>query len=370
MKVTVKRESFLKVLTHVQSVVERHNSVLALANVLLVADDNRITLTATDMEMELVGELPVTVHSAGATTVSAQVLYGIVRKLSAKDETFSLEVGKNGDLLVQDAQANFSLHTLPRGDFPAMGSGDIAHEFELPVEDLRLLIQKTRLAICGDTTRHYLTGVYLHAAVEEKQLCGVATDGHRLARVGVSLPKGAEAMEGVIVPRKAVQELFSIMEGHEGGVNIAVSENKVRFVCGNLVLTSKLIDGSFPDYEHVIPKKNDKEFSVKTADFKSTVDRVSTVSLEKSKAIKFGLEKNSLTLSASDPATGYAEDKVEVSYQADALTIGFNGSYLMDIAGEIDEGLMQFSLSDSSTAAIIRNKEKSNVLYVLMPMRV
>jgi DNA polymerase-3 subunit beta len=252
-----------------------------------------------------------------------------------------------------------------------MTSGELPHNFALPAGELRKLIDRTRFAISTEETRYYLNGIYLHAtkAEEVPVIRAVATDGHRLARVEMVLPEGAAGMPGVIIPRKTVLELRKLVEDGENEVQIALSQTKIRFVVGEAALTSKLIDGTFPDYDRVIPSNNDKILEVDCKSFAEAVDRVSTISTEKSRAVKLAIGNGSLLVCATSPESGTAEEEIEVRYPGTPLEIGFNSRYLLDIAEQIGEGV-QFKMSDAGSPTIVLDSADLSALYVLMPMRV
>jgi DNA polymerase-3 subunit beta len=237
---------------------------------------------------------------------------------------------------------------------------------------LKRLIDKTQFAISTEETRYYLNGIYLHVAGSGKTqtLRAVATDGHRLAETDLSVPAGAAGMPGVIVPRKTVTEVQRLIEDTEGEVAIELSSSKIRFSIGRVVLTSKLIDGTFPDYQRVIPAGNDKELTVDKKDFEAAVDRVSTVSSERGRAVKLSLSSGKLILSVTNPDSGSATEELEVEYDADPLDIGFNSRYLLDIAGQLDGEVAVLKLADPGSPTLIQDKDAKGALYVLMPMRV
>ncbi len=372
MKLTIERADLLKALNHVQSVVERRNTIPILANVLLEAENDRLRLTATDMDLAIVESVAAQVAVGGAITTPAHTLYDIVRKLpdGAQVELASEDGG--GHLNLRASRSIFKLATLPRDDFPAMSEGQLTHSFSMPADTLRLLIDRTRFAISTEETRYYLNGIYLHAAEVDavKVLRAVATDGHRLARIECPLPEGADGMPGVIVPRKTVTELRKMADDYSGDVELALSEGKIRFSFNDVVVTSKLIDGTFPDYERVIPSANDKVMEVQCRDFAAAVDRVATISTEKSRAVKLALAGTSLTLSASSPEHGTATEEVSIGYQDDGLEIGFNSRYLLDIAHQIEGDSARFVMADAASPTIIQDTADTSALYVLMPMRV
>jgi DNA polymerase-3 subunit beta len=273
-----------------------------------------------------------------------------------------------GKMQVVAGRSRFNLSTLPRDDFPVIAEGELPTRFELPAATLRQIIEKTRFAISSEETRYYLMGIFLH--IIDEQLRAAATDGHRLARVTVARPDGAEGMPDVIVPRKAVQELYRLLEELEGTVEISLSPTKVRFGLGSAVLTSKLIDGTFPDYNRVIPTANDKLLKLDPKSFSAGVDRVSTIASEKTRAVKISVDRDKVTLSVTSPENGVATEELAADYGSDGIEIGFNARYLLDILGEIDGDTVEVHLADAAAPTLLRENDKSNALYVLMPMRV
>ena len=371
MQLTIERAALLKSLGHVQSVVERRNTIPILSNVKLEAKGERLNLNATDMDLDIVAGVAAEVARPGATTVPAHTLYDIVRKLPEGAQV-ELASAKDGQLALRSGRSRFALACLPTEDFPVMAGGDLPNRFTLAARALRSLIDRTKFAISTEETRYYLNGIYFHATKRDRVgvLRAVATDGHRLASVEVPLPDGAQGMPGVIVPRKTVTELRKLIEETTGEVEIALSETKIRFAFDEAVLTSKLIDGTFPDYERVIPENNDKRLEVDRKLFAEAVDRVSAISSEKSRAIKLALKKGTLVLSASSPEAGTAEEEIEVSYDGEELAIGFNSRYLLDITQQIEGDNACFALADASSPTILREANDASALYVLMPMRV
>jgi DNA polymerase-3 subunit beta len=367
MKATIERAILLKSLGHVQSVVERRNTIPILSNVLLEArEDGSIRLMATDLDLQVDESVPANVAQPGATTVSAHTFFDIVLKLP---EGSQVELtAAEGKMQVIAGRSRFNLSTLPRDDFPVIAEGDLPTRFELPAATLRQIIEKTRFAISSEETRYYLMGIFLH--VVDDQLRAAATDGHRLARVTVARPDGAEGMPDVIVPRKAVQELYRLLEELEGTVEISLSPTKIRFGLGSAILTSKLIDGTFPDYNRVIPTANDKLLKLDPKSFSAGVDRVSTIASEKTRAVKMSVDRDKVTLSVTSPENGVATEEVPADYGADGLEIGFNAKYLLDILSEIDGDTVEVHLADAAAPTLLRENDKSNALYVLMPMRV
>ena len=371
MKLTIERSALLGALGHVQNVVERRNTIPILSNVQLVANDGRLSLTATDLDLAIVENVAAEVTLPGGTTAPAHMLHDIVRKLPDGAQVELDSATDDGRLTVRAARSNFALSCLPQEDFPVMADGDLPHQFNLPAADLHRLIEKSRFAISTEETRYYLNGIYVHAPEDAPVLRGVATDGHRLAQVDIALPNGATGMPGVILPRKAALEVQKLIENDDGAVEVALSDSKIRFAVGEIVLTSKLIDGTFPDYKRVIPTGNDQQMEVDCKSFAAAVDRVATVSSEKSRAVKLEVQGSNVVVSANSPEQGSGTDEVAANFTGeDALEIGFNARYLLDIAGQIEGENMQFHLSDGASPTIIRDAADPGALYVLMPMRV
>ena len=375
MKATIERATLLRCLSHVQSVVERRNTIPILSNVLIDASDGgNVRVMATDLDLQVVESMSASsVEQAGAITVSAHLLFDIARKLPEGSQV-SLTTNETR-LEVKAGRSNFKLPTLPRDDFPVIVEGDLPTSFELPARVLAELIDRTRFAISTEETRYYLNGIFLHVTDENEPLLkAAATDGHRLARFTLARPEGAAGMPDVIVPRKAVGELRKLLEeALDGNVLIDLSASKIRFTMGGeggVVLTSKLIDGTFPDYSRVIPTGNDKLLKVDPKLLFSGVDRVATIATEKTRAVKIGLDQDRVTLSVTSPDNGTAAEELAAEYRAEALEIGFNANYLKDILGQIDADTVELHLADAGAPTLIRENEASPALYVLMPMRV
>ena len=375
MKATIERATLLRCLSHVQSVVERRNTIPILSNVLIDADlGGAVRVMATDLDLQVVETMSASsVDQPGAITVSAHLLFDIARKLPEGSQV-SLTTNDNR-LEVKAGRSNFKLPTLPRDDFPVIVEGDLPTSFEIPARMLAELIDRTRFAISTEETRYYLNGIFLHVTDEDEPLLkAAATDGHRLARFTLPRPEGAAGMPDVIVPRKAVGELRKLLEeALDGNVLVDLSASKIRFTLGGeggVVLTSKLIDGTFPDYSRVIPTANDKLLKVDPKLFFSGVDRVATIATEKTRAVKIGLDNDRVTLSVTSPDNGTAAEELAAEYRAEGLEIGFNANYLKDILGQIDSDTVELHLADAGAPTLIRENEQARALYVLMPMRV
>ncbi len=374
MKATIERATLLRCLSHVQSVVERRNTIPILSNVLIEAEGNGLRVMATDLDLQVVEHIEAaSVESDGAITVSAHLLFDIARKLPEGSQV-SLETAENR-MDVKAGRSRFKLPTLPRDDFPVIVEGDLPTSFSLPAKTLAEMIDRTRFAISTEETRYYLNGIFLHVSDEDKPvLKAAATDGHRLARFTLARPEGAEGMPDVIVPRKAVAELRKLLdEKMDEDVQIDLSASKIRFTMGGeggVVLTSKLIDGTFPDYSRVIPTGNDKLLKIDPKSFFAGVDRVATIATEKTRAVKMGLDKDRVTLTVTSPDNGTASEELAAEYAADGFEIGFNAGYLKDILSQIDSDEVEIHLADAGAPTLIRKNDDSPALYVLMPMRV
>jgi DNA polymerase-3 subunit beta len=372
MRLVIERGELLSALGHVTSVVERRTTIPILSNVLLRASGKALELKATDLEREVIEEARAEVGAPGAVTVPAHVLHDIVRKLPEGSQVDIRRDSEKERLTLAAGQARFALQTLGPEDFPDLNAGDLVHNFEIAAGDLKRLLDKTRFAISTEETRYYLNGIFFHIAESgtKAMLRAVATDGHRLAQAELARPKGADGMPGVIIPRKTVHELHRLIEESSETVTVGVSPAKVRFEIGAVTLTSKLIDGTFPDYGRVIPQGNDKEMKVRNDEFMSAVDRVSTIASERGRAVKLSMGNDKLMLSVNNPEGGSATEEIAVAYSAAPLEIGFNARYLLDIAGQLEGEEARFFLADAGSPTMIKDAGDDAALYVLMPMRV
>jgi DNA polymerase-3 subunit beta len=377
MKLVIDRGELLRGLGHVTSVVEKRNTIPILSNVLLRASEQGLQFRATDLEREVVEDARADVSQPGAATVPAHTLHDIVRKLPDGAQVEIRRDNEKERLVLSSGHSRFTLQMLPAEDFPDLSPGELTHRFEIGASDLKRLIERTRFAISTEETRYYLNGIYLHQASQGDQqtLRAVATDGHRLAQAELPLPAGAEGMPGIILPRKTVHELARLIESSETMVSLGVSASKARFEigpenAGRVTLTTKLIDGTFPDYARVIPKANDKVLKVRNGAFVAAVDRVSTIASERGKAVKLNLADGTLVLSVNNPEGGSATEELEADYSAGDLEIGFNARYLLDIAQQIESEQAEFLLADPGSPTVVKDGSDAGSLYVLMPMRV
>ncbi len=372
MKISMERAALLRAVAQAQSVVERRNTIPILANVLIEAEGETVTFRATDLDIEVLDKAVAQVEKPGGTTVSAVTLHEIVRKLPDGALVSLAEDATAGRLSVSAGRSHFSLATLPKEDFPVMATSEYGCNFKAKAEVLRRLFDKSKFAISTEETRYYLNGVYMHVSDGDggRVLRCVATDGHRLARIDAELPKDAEDMPGVIVPRKTVGEMRKLLDTDDMDIAVSVSETKVRFATPDITLTSKVIDGTFPDYTRVIPQGNTRMLEVDASEFAKAVDRVATVSSERSRAVKMQLDEDRLILSVNAPDSGAAEEELAVAYADQRLEIGFNAKYLLEIASQVDRENAVFLFNSAGDPTLMREGSDTSAVYVVMPMRV
>jgi len=372
MKLVIERSALLRSLTHAQNVVERRTTIPILSNVKLAAEGEYLHLTATDMDLSLATREPARIEEEGTTTVAAHTLFDIVRKLPEGSEVLVEQEPSSSEVGLKAGRSAFTLPALPADEFPAMEIEELDVSFAMPAAELRRLVDKTRFAISTEETRYYLNGIHIHAKKDgaTSVLRGVATDGHRLARIELALPEGAENIPAIIVPRKTVAEIRKLVEGLDGAVKVGVSPSRIQFLLERGVLVSRLIDGSFPDYERVIPTDNDKHAKVEAEALEEAVDRVATISTERARAVKLRFDGPSLTLSAVSAEAGRAVEEIDATYDSEPMEIGFNSRYILDMLGEVEGKEVEIELANPAAPALVRDPGDSSTLYVLMPMRV
>jgi DNA polymerase-3 subunit beta len=372
MKLTIERAALLKALGHVQSAVERRNTIPILSNVLISAERDRLTFSATDLDMEIIDEALAQVDQPGQITAPAHTLYEIVRKLPEGADVSLNFSGEDPRLLVQAGRSRFSLPVLPAGDFPVMSAEGLAGRMSVDVNDLIRLIDKTRFAISAEETRYYLNGLYLHTVNEggSAKLRAVATDGSRLALAEMAAPEGSAGAPGVIVPRKTVGEARRLLDDAGESVELALSPQKIRFELNGAALTSKVIDGNFPDYARVIPKDNNRIVRVDSRLFAQAVDRVATISAEKSRSVRMAIEAGRVVLTVRNMEAGQAVEELEIEYDGDPFELSFNARYLMDITDQISGELAELRFGGPNDPALVLDPADADVRYILMPLRV
>jgi len=380
MKITIDKNILQKSLSHIQGVVERRNSVPILSNLKITIDENipnKVNITATDMDIAISEDLEAIIDGSGSITVPAHKLHDIVRKLpDGCDVIVSYNESSTGQKLTVKAQkSNFTLPVLPSSDYPEIDIQNVSHKFTLARKDLVKLLDKARFAISTEETRYYLNGIYLHHAVaneNRKVLRAVATDGHRLASIQTDLPEGAAEMPAIIIPRKTVMEIRKILEEEQNDleINIEISESKIKVSFQDITLISKLIDGSFPDYQRVIPQNNNKVLTTDLKPLNQAIDRVATITSDKSKSIKFQIDADKITISANDVDNGFAKEELDTEYKDSSVEAGFNSKYLLEMTSVIDGNQVRMHFADSSSPALVEDVEDQDSLYVIMPMRV
>jgi DNA polymerase-3 subunit beta len=365
----VEKSVFLKALAHCQGVVERRNTVPILAHVLLETQGESLKVTATDLEISFIETLPAHIKTPGSTTVSAQLLFDVVRKLPEGAE-IELELAKDGaSLHLKSGRSTYSFACLPAIEFPTMTTEDLPCTFAIHAGELSRLIDRTRFSMSTEETRYYLNGICFHST-PDGFLKAVATDGLRLAQAQISLPQEAGTMPQVIVSRKTIHEVRKLIDEVAEEVTISLSENQIRFGVGHCILISRLIEGKFPNYEQVIPFGNDKILKVDVKAFAEAVDRISIMSTDKLRPVKLKVEGKTMSISVFSTETGSAVEELEVDYAGGAVDFGFNARFILDVTQQITNPTLQFLIGDETQAIIAKDASDDSALYVLMPMRV
>ena len=372
MKFTVEKNTLLKSLSHVQSIVEKKNTLPILSNILLDAKENSLILSATDMDISITEKLNCNIIEEGSTTVSAHTLYDIIRKLP---DTSEIEIISNDGKIMslRSGKSKFSLGCLPKDDFPIIEIEKLENEINIEAQQFLKLIDKTRFAISNEETRYFLNGIYFHAIKQNDDtdfLSLVATDGHRLAKFDIKYKENLNKIPGVIIPKKTVNELYKLLTDSNDLVKINLNSNKIIFFIDQTILVSKLIDGSFPDYRRVIPKENKNILKINRQSFSLAVDRVSTITSDKSPVIKFKLLKNLINLSSVNNENGTATEDITAIYSGDEIEIGFNSKYILEMINNLEDDEIILKFKDSASPATSMEKSNPNLIYVLMPMRV
>ena len=375
MEFKINSTDLLKALSHIHGIVEVRHTLPILSNIILEAKDDKLILSSTNLDIYCSDKIKAEVLQSGEVSVSAVTFFEIIKRLPSGSEVLMImEEGEN-EIRLTCGRSKFNLSTLKTDDFPIISDSDLSTNFVLSADELIRVIDKTKFAVSNEETRYYLNGIFLHKAERNsiQFLRAVATDGHRLAQYDIPLPQGAEDITGIIIPKKTIYELRKVLDDANGDVSVSLNENKIKFSFNDLKVVSKVIDGTFPDYTKVIPQKNDKNFKTNNSDLKNAIDRVSAVAANeesKSKAIKFCIENNSLSLSVESQSKGSANEMIDVNYSGDKVDIGFNSKYIIDICNEVDGDEISISLSDSISPAIILDKTDENLFFVLMPMRI
>ena len=371
MQFSVKRDVLLKSLNFVQGVVEKRNTLPILSNVLLQLKDKKLSIVATDLDIIFYDEIhDVKIVNEGSTTTSAAILYDILRKISSNSE-LNFELKSENKLSLKSDNSDFNLLCLPTDNFPTFADEFEGHEISLNNKRFLKLLNKTRISISNDDTRHYLNGIFLHLTEAQGRnfLTGVATDSHRLSSSSLEIEKTKD-FTSIIIPRKTVFQLCSILtESHEQ-LSMQVSDNKIKFTLGNIKLISKVIDGKFPDYKKVVPANNDKTLLVSSKDFINSIERVASVSLDRKEGVKLSINKDNVQLSVNSANSGEGNEKIKANFSSENLNISFNSKYLIDIASEVEDKNLKMNLKDSVSPVLIEDVSDKNSYYVIMPMKI
>ncbi|MFZ5842823.1 MAG: DNA polymerase III subunit beta [Pseudomonadota bacterium] len=365
MKFTIARENLLPALNMVCGAVERRNNLPILANVLVSIEEERLSLTGTDLEVELRAEVPLEKGEPGDITVPARKFLDIVKALPDKQPvTFQLGDGR---VTVRSGSNRFTLTTLPASEFPSLEEGPGAVSFDLPQVELRSLFERTQFAIAQGDVRYYMNGLFLE--LKSGRLRAVATDGHRLALAEARNPVDASGDFGVIVPRKGIMELLRLLEPSDQTVKVTVGTNHIRIQTDSYHFVSKLVDGKFPEYEKVIPRSGDKIMVINRDVLKEALGRAAILCNEKFRGVRLNLKTGQLMLVANNPEQEEAEIEVDVDYGSSELEVGFNVNYLMDIVNAVKWDKLRFMFSDAASPALAEEQGGSGTLYLVMPMR-
>ena len=371
MQFIVKRDILLKSLNFVQGVVEKKNTLPILSNVLLELKDNKLAIIATDLDIVFYDEIhDVKISKQGSTTTSAAVLYDILRKVSSNSD-LNFDLKSENKLSLKSDSAEFNLLCLPTGNFPTFTDEFGGSEISLNNKKFLKLLNKTKIAISNDDTRHYLNGIFLHITESNGRnfLTGVSTDSHRLSSSSLEIEEMND-FTSLILPRKTVFQLCSLLTESNEKLSMQTSENKIKFSLGNIKLISKVIDGKFPDYKKVVPTGNDKTLVLSSKDFINSVERVTTVSIDRKEGVKLAISKDNVQLSVNSANSGEGNEIIKANFNSGNLNISFNSKYLIDIASEIEDKHLKINLKDPVSPVLIEDIADKNSYYVIMPMKI
>ncbi len=371
MQFEVKRDILLKSLNYVQGIVEKKNTLPILSNVLLLLKDKKLSIVATDLDIIFFDEIEeVKIITEGSTTTSASILYDILRKISSNSD-LRFELKTENKLSLKSDNADFNLLCLPTDNFPTFADEFEGNELKLNSNKLLKLLNKTKISISNDDTRHYLNGVYMHLTETQGRnfLTGVATDSHRLSSSSLEVDN-IDNFSSLILPRKTVYQLCSILSENSDPILMQVSDNKIKFSIRNMKLISKVIDGKFPDYRKVVPTNNEKTLIVSSKDFISSIERVASVSIDRKEGVKLLINKDNVQLSVNSANSGDGNEKINAKFNGDNLNISFNSKYLIDIASEVEDKNLKINLKDSVSPVLIEDVSDKNSYYVIMPMKI
>ena len=371
MQFSVKRDVLLKSLNFVQGIVEKKNTLPILSNVLLQLQNNKLSIVATDLDIIFQDEISdVKILKDGNTTTSASVLFDILRKISSNSD-LNFELISENKLSLKSESSDFNLLCLPSDNFPTFSDEFEGQEMELNNKNFLKVLNKTKIAISNDDTRHYLNGIFLHLTEAHGRnfLTGVATDSHRLSSSSIEI-NNADNFSSLILPRKAAFQLCSLLTDIDEKLLMQISENKIMFKLGKIKLISKVIDGKFPDYRKVVPTDNKKTLVVLSKEFINSIERVTSVSLDGKEGVKLSINKDNIQLSVNSANSGEGNEVIKGSFNSDDLNISFNSKYLIDIASEIEDKNIKMNFKDSVSPVLIEDVTDKNSYYVIMPMKI
>ncbi len=371
MQFIVKRDTLLKSLNFVQGVVEKKNTLPILSNVLLNLKNNKLSIVATDLDIAFYDEISeIKMIKEGSTTTSAAILYDILRKISS-DSELNFELKSENKLSLKSENSDFNLLCLPTDNFPTFNDDFEGQEIQLEKNRFLKLLNKTRISISNDDTRHYLNGIFLHLTESHGRnfLTGVATDSHRLSSSSLEIDLKGD-FSSLILPRKTVFQLCTLLSETNEKLTMQTTENKIKFNLGNIRLISKVIDGKFPDYKKVVPTNNQKLLEVSSKDFINSVERVTSVSLDRKEGVKLVITKENVQLLVNSANSGDGNEIIKANFNSEKLNISFNSKYLIDIASEIEDENLKMKLKDSVSPVLIEDSSDKNSYYVIMPMKI
>ena len=371
MEFTISRNTFLKSLSHAYGIIEKKTTLPILSNILIEAKDSKIRITATDLDIIYIEEIPLQeLKKEGSTTTSANIIYDILRKLEPNTKV-ELSLQDANKLKLISGNSKFNLLCLPPDNFPLSDEDIKQKTFEISSQKILKLLNKTKISISNDETRHYLNGIYLHKInIENKSfLSGVATDSHRLSSSSLAIDSNID-FSPIILPKKTIFQLITLLEQSTNIVKISNNKSTIKFEIDNGILTSKVIDGRFPDYSKVIPKDNDKTLQIELNKFKNSIERVTTVSSDRKEGLKMTISKETLQLSVNSPNSGEGIENINVKFNSSDMNISFNSRYLIDIISQIENELITINLKDAGSPVLIKDLSDKDSFHVVMPMKI
>jgi len=369
MKFSVNQQDLQKSLSYCQGVIEKRSTLPILSNVLLEINSGNLTITATDLDLIFIHKISnVEILEEGKTTTSSSIMYDIVRKISSGSK-ISFSNPSESKLQLESEKSLFNLNCISASEFPLTDENFNQNEFSIKSKDLLKLLNKCKFSVSNDETRHYLSGIFFHQTQNEDKtfLTAAATDSHRMSISKIRLQDKID-FEPIILPKKTIFQLCSLLEDFEGDVKISNVKSKIKFQLNNSILISKLIDGKFPNYIQVVPKENQKKLEIDLKSFLNSVDRVASVSLDKKDGVKFNLTKDTLNLSVNNTNSGDGKESLAVKFDHE-LDISFNSRYLIDVASQLDGQSIEIYLKDTGSPALIRDPADYGSIYVVMPMK-